>query len=1143
MRFRLSVLNSLLAGVAFVLLALALGMPMKEIVMDDPISGGGGGGGSTTVNLFSSDTRYPLTTSSLSYDQDGAVGTGSVDSRIAGLSEIALNFGGDWPAGLTAVLNQSTKFTAANKAIFITKTGRIVNSAGNKVGSAIMVRSKDANGLETIRFSAITSNGSRANLKVDPSYNGNINLRIKSTSAFAQNQVSTVAANCPLANSPRLDLMVLYTPEARIGAASPTAPTDATPISAEIIRAVGALNASLCNSGIAMQVNPVYIGETAESQSVGGGSNQQVLLSNLMGSGDYFADNVGTLRSTYGADLVTLVTEQGSGRCLAVPALSGTLNAGKGFSVVARTCLQDRNSSLSEAIGHNLGLDNPNVPLGTTIGANAYGFRPATGYATLMASDNNVVAGAGSAVILPYFSTPNITSGIDVNGTPFNMTLGDSTHNSVDALGASNAVSTVASYLTPIFRNTYVVLNPAMFAPGTFPDGAYDHIGHAVRHSICGITPYPAKAITDITDLTNCSLRLEGIQNGLLKLPVIDDLILVGPGTYNERLGITSSSLTLRSIAGAANTIIDAKSPNADGSIYHNGFAGAGIALYIGGVPSADFRIGPDPYHPTILSTANFDSLNVLPGGQTDKFASPTVDGFTIMNGYGDRAAGGIFVVGQVKVNIVNNIIRDNMSYSGFGAGITIEGSAGKISNNIFFNNKITQTEVCQPEAWPNGVPSPGCSTTDEVSVHNCYWGHDYYDPQWWPSIRQIQINAGQTPMPPRVQLTSPGKYFCHQIDRTLMSHFEPAYNYAYYRQQYTQADDSAQDDRVGGAAIYVSNVCRYNPLNSVDGNLSSIEGVAWCNAESVTGTLEISKNLIYANSYQNGAASASATRGSFGGAVFIDNPLAVTGLPGTAVSTTNHLTVKLISNTITANKIVDTATGFSGAGLGCGATAASTANLGVDVDNSLITGNYRGTSWTTSTLADNLACALYTTAPTPALIPASSVKNYATIGGDTSLSTDLGITDPAAASKVFIADPNAILNAAPSATTGINDPRIIPNNAASTTFALRLSNGSLNTGRCTCQSTCVAVRMHAAVDRSTPLVSDFDFFGVDRHRNDSMVCSTETVPLSCDTTKIRDRGALEKSSNSVSDPTCAGVCPSCSPPAGPLRTGGSRTM
>ncbi len=229
------------------------------------------------------------------------------------------------------------------------------------------------------------------------------------------------------------DLLVVYTPASRqrYGGSDPTA------VENRIISAVEAANQAYQNSALDLQLNIVYLGETAYTET----GDMGVSLDHLRLTSDGNMDEVHSLRNQYGADLVALITEDSNYCGIAyVMSSDSTSFAPWAVGVTFSSCLT--NQTLAHEIGHNQG-NMHNRENSSNPGAYdySYGFRrcinDGTGFRTVMSYSCT----GGTRVA--HFSNPNVSyngfaTGIDHDVDPAN---------SADAVRSmTNTAGTVAAF-------------------------------------------------------------------------------------------------------------------------------------------------------------------------------------------------------------------------------------------------------------------------------------------------------------------------------------------------------------------------------------------------------------------------------------------------------------------------------------------------------------------------------------------------------------------------------------------------------------------------------------------------------------------------------------------------------------------------
>jgi predicted outer membrane repeat protein len=264
-----------------------------------------------------------------------------------------------------------------------------------------------------------------------------------------------------------VDMLVVYTPAARdyLGG-SVAAPN-------EVQAAITAANQSYLNSGVNIRMNLAHTELVDYTESGDMGTD----LDNVTYGGSPFQamDNVLTLRDTYNADLVTLVTyKSGSSYCgLGWQFTADDLSAPEAFApyafhVVSADCMVG-NLTLAHEAGHNMGA---NHDIANTSGGPdgaypyAYGYLDPTGKFRTVMSYNSCSSSPCPRV--SYFS--NITRTLD--GKPLgnvNANNAQVLNNTAPYIAAFRSGSTTPVLLTPTpVPPVYVptAMPPSTAAPG-----------------------------------------------------------------------------------------------------------------------------------------------------------------------------------------------------------------------------------------------------------------------------------------------------------------------------------------------------------------------------------------------------------------------------------------------------------------------------------------------------------------------------------------------------------------------------------------------------------------------------------------------------------------------------------------------------
>lgn len=217
-----------------------------------------------------------------------------------------------------------------------------------------------------------------------------------------------------------IQLMVVYTTAAREaygGTAS---------MNAAIATAVANMNVANANSSVrsGIQFNLVYTTEVAYVES----GSSSVDLSRLAGTADGFMDSIHTLRNTYEADLVSMITSSpltgcGLGYLNANPL---SYNDAAAFNITIYNCLVG-NYTMAHEFGHNMGLrhdwyvDISNTPCDHHHGyvnqaALVLGASSTKRWRTVLAYNNQCADNGFNCSRVNYWSNPGITRTSDPMG-------------------------------------------------------------------------------------------------------------------------------------------------------------------------------------------------------------------------------------------------------------------------------------------------------------------------------------------------------------------------------------------------------------------------------------------------------------------------------------------------------------------------------------------------------------------------------------------------------------------------------------------------------------------------------------------------------------------------------------------------------
>jgi hypothetical protein len=217
---------------------------------------------------------------------------------------------------------------------------------------------------------------------------------------------------------PIIDLMVLYTPAARVAAGG------AEGIAARIGLGVSETNTSYLNSNVTQRVRLVHSQEVSYTEH----SDLDVDLSNLTnhdGSNPLITpigNTAAILRDVYGADLVVLVAAPASRLYCGIAWLMDTVGSEFerfGFSVVDEGCLSPT-STLAHELGHNMGARHDwYADNGTAPHTYAHGYVDTVArWRTVMAYNSLCADQSFSCTRLLYWSNPAVLYGGAPMGIP-----------------------------------------------------------------------------------------------------------------------------------------------------------------------------------------------------------------------------------------------------------------------------------------------------------------------------------------------------------------------------------------------------------------------------------------------------------------------------------------------------------------------------------------------------------------------------------------------------------------------------------------------------------------------------------------------------------------------------------------------------
>ncbi len=272
---------------------------------------------------------------------------------------------------------------------------------------------------------------------------------------------SSMAAPSTAAAGPTIDiaLMSVYTPQARASAGG------TAQIQAQIQAAVDQANTAFINSNMSARYFLVHSAEVAYNDS-GNISND---LSWVTGN-----STVAGLRNNYGADMVSLVVDNGGGYCgiAWVQRNPSSSFANYSFQVTARGCLT--NQTLAHEHGHNLGMEHDPANAGISPTSASYvwsfGHNVAGSFRTIMSYNC-----PSPCPRVLHYSNPDIL----YNGQPTgifnqrdNAQTGDLTASIVAAFRAGGSTNTPPAFTSdPIAKPN---ASPGQAYAGTLSGSASD---------------------------------------------------------------------------------------------------------------------------------------------------------------------------------------------------------------------------------------------------------------------------------------------------------------------------------------------------------------------------------------------------------------------------------------------------------------------------------------------------------------------------------------------------------------------------------------------------------------------------------------------------------------------------------------------
>ncbi len=252
------------------------------------------------------------------------------------------------------------------------------------------------------------------------------------------------AGNPCTANPVNINIMVVYTP----AAAASYGGTAAT--IASITTAISNMNIANANSGV--NANVVFnLAHAAETNYIESGNINTDLVA-LRTNNDGIMDEIHTLRTTYQADLVSLIVATPTNTCGLGYVNSDPTNyrADLGFNVIIAGCVVS-NFSLAHELGHNMGLQHDWYVNSSALpcehhhgyvnqAALVTGAATSKRWRTILAYDNQCSAAGFNCTRLNFWSNPDILR----NGDPMGINIGN-TNPANEVYGINRFACAVAS--------------------------------------------------------------------------------------------------------------------------------------------------------------------------------------------------------------------------------------------------------------------------------------------------------------------------------------------------------------------------------------------------------------------------------------------------------------------------------------------------------------------------------------------------------------------------------------------------------------------------------------------------------------------------------------------------------------------------